>query len=107
MGPRLRDGVVREDIDGQLLAKMGVDKERMALANSGVSLAKMLQANRIDLWAYGAPVIMYVGGSRLHWTRSRPAESWARSWRDIARDQRTFSRRRAFPVAREWMGCRP
>lgn len=54
-----RVGVVREDIGGQLLAKMGVDKERMVLANSGVSLAKMLQANRIDLWAYGAPVIMW------------------------------------------------
>lgn len=54
-----RVGVVREDIGGQLLAKMGVEKERLVLANSGISLAKMLQADRIDLWAYGAPVIMW------------------------------------------------
>lgn len=55
----LKVGVVREDIGGQLLARSGVDKDRMVLANSGLSVAKMLQANRIDLWAYGAPVIMW------------------------------------------------
>lgn len=52
-------GAVREDIGGQLLVKMGAGKERLVLANSGVSLAKMLQADRLDLWAYGAPVIMW------------------------------------------------
>lgn len=56
---RYKVGVVREDIGGQLLDKMGAGKERLVLANSGVSLAKMLQADRIDLWAYGAPVIMW------------------------------------------------
>jgi len=52
-------GVVREDIGGQLLADMGVPKARTVQANSGVSVAKMLQADRVDLWAYGAPVIMW------------------------------------------------
>lgn len=52
-------GVVRDDIGEQLLARMGLGKERMVLANSGASLAKMLQAERINLWAYGAPVIMW------------------------------------------------
>lgn len=56
---RYKVGVVREDIGGQLLDKMGAGKERLVLANSGVSLAKMLQADRVDLWAYGAPVIMW------------------------------------------------
>lgn len=54
-----RIGVVREDIGGQLLADSGVGKDRLVLANSGVSLAKMLHADRIDLWAYGAPVILW------------------------------------------------
>lgn len=52
-------GVVREDIGGQLLANMGVSKARTVQANSGVSVAKMLHADRVDLWAYGAPVIMW------------------------------------------------
>jgi polar amino acid transport system substrate-binding protein len=52
-------GVVREDIGGLLLANMGVGKERMVQANSGVSLARMLQSDRIDIWAYGAWVIMW------------------------------------------------
>lgn len=52
-------GVVREDIGGQLLAKAGVRKERMVQVNSGVSVAKMLHADRVDMWAYGAPVIMW------------------------------------------------
>lgn len=54
-----RIGVVREDIGGQLLAKLGVNKDRTVQANSGVSVAKMLQADRVDMWAYGAPVIMW------------------------------------------------
>ncbi|HYC42714.1 MAG TPA: ABC transporter substrate-binding protein [Noviherbaspirillum sp.] len=52
-------GVVREDIGGQLLANLGVNKDRTVQANSGVSVAKMLQADRVDMWAYGAPVIMW------------------------------------------------
>lgn len=52
-------GVVREDIGGQLLTNLGVNKERTVQANSGVSVAKMLQADRVDMWAYGAPVIMW------------------------------------------------
>ncbi|WP_420474125.1 substrate-binding periplasmic protein [Noviherbaspirillum sp. ST9] len=52
-------GVVREDIGGQLLANLGVQKDRTVQANSGVSVAKMLQADRVDMWAYGAPVIMW------------------------------------------------
>lgn len=52
-------GVVREDIGGQLLANLGVSKERTVQANSGVSVAKMLEADRIDMWAYGAPVIAW------------------------------------------------
>jgi polar amino acid transport system substrate-binding protein len=52
-------GVVREDIGGQLLARAGVGKEKTVQANSGVSVAKMLHADRVDMWAYGAPVIMW------------------------------------------------
>ncbi len=52
-------GVVREDIGGQLLANAGVVKERTVQANSGVSVAKMLHADRVDMWAYGALVIMW------------------------------------------------
>lgn len=55
----LKIGVVREDVGGQLLAKMGVDKDKMLQANSGISVAKMLHAGRVDLWAYGAPVILW------------------------------------------------
>jgi polar amino acid transport system substrate-binding protein len=52
-------GVVREDIGGLLLANAGIGKERTVQANSGVSVAKMLHAGRVDMWAYGAPVIMW------------------------------------------------
>lgn len=55
----LKIGVVREDIGGQLLARMGVGKDKTLQANSGVSVAKMLHAGRVDLWAYGAPVILW------------------------------------------------
>lgn len=52
-------GVVREDIGAQLLATLGVGKEKIVQVNSGVSVAKMLQADRVDMWAYGAPVILW------------------------------------------------
>ena len=55
----LRIGVVREDIGGRLLEKMGVQTEKMLQANSGMSVAKMLQAERVDLCAYGARVILW------------------------------------------------
>ncbi|MGE5651681.1 MAG: substrate-binding periplasmic protein [Bacillota bacterium] len=55
----LRIGVVREDIGGLLLARQGVQKEKMLQAHSGKNLAKMLQAGRVDLWAYGAQVIQW------------------------------------------------
>lgn len=52
-------GVVREDIGSQLLLDAGVNKDKTFQANSGVSVAKMLHAGRVDLWAYGAPVILW------------------------------------------------
>lgn len=55
----LRIGVVREDVGGMLLARMGVKKEKMLQANSGASVAKMLQAERVDMWAYGASAILW------------------------------------------------
>lgn len=55
----LKIGVIREDIGDLLLAKMGVDKDKILQANSGVSVAKMLHAGRVDLWAYSAPVILW------------------------------------------------
>ena len=54
-----RIGVVREDIGEQLLANMGIGKDRTVQVNAGISAAKMLHADRIDMWAYGAPVIMW------------------------------------------------
>lgn len=54
-----RIGVVREDIGGQLLDKLGVSKERTLQANTGVSLAKLLHLDRVDMWAYGAEVILW------------------------------------------------
>lgn len=55
----LRVGVVREGIGGLLLAKQGVKKEKILQANSGMSVAKMLQAGRVDLWAYGARAALW------------------------------------------------
>ncbi len=54
-----RIGVVREDIGEQLLATSGVSKDQTLQANSGVSVAKMLQAGRVDMWAYGDQVILW------------------------------------------------
>jgi polar amino acid transport system substrate-binding protein len=56
---QLKIGVVREDIGAQLLLDAGVAKDRTHQANSGISVAKMLHAGRVDLWAYGAPVILW------------------------------------------------
>jgi polar amino acid transport system substrate-binding protein len=52
-------GVVREDSGGQLVLNLGFNKDKIFQANSGVSVAKMLQADRVDMWAYGAPVILW------------------------------------------------
>lgn len=54
-----RIGVVREDIGEQLLAALGVGKDRIVPVNSGIAAARMLQADRVDMWAYGAPVILW------------------------------------------------
>lgn len=54
-----RIGVVREDIGEQILLKSGVSRERTVQANSGLSVAKMLHAGRVDIWAYGADVILW------------------------------------------------
>ncbi|HJV80760.1 substrate-binding periplasmic protein [Noviherbaspirillum sp.] len=54
-----RIGVVREDVGEKLLDDLGVPKDKTFQANSGMSLAKMLQADRIDMWAYGDQVILW------------------------------------------------
>lgn len=52
-------GTVREDVGEQLLLAAGTKKERIAQTNSGLSLAKMLNADRIDMSAYGAEMILW------------------------------------------------
>ncbi len=47
-----RIGVVRDDIGEQLLLQLGVKKESIHQTISGISAAKMLHSDRIDVWAY-------------------------------------------------------
>lgn len=56
---KYRIGVVRDDVAGELLARMGVNKNSTVQANTGVSVAKMLHADRVDIWAYGDQVIQW------------------------------------------------
>lgn len=49
----LRIGVVREDIGEQMLLKKGLNPEKIVERNnSSLNTAKMLDADRLDLWAY-------------------------------------------------------
>jgi len=53
-------GGVREDIGEQMLLKRGVKAEKIAeKTNSSVNAAKMLQADRIDLWSYEEIVALW------------------------------------------------
>lgn len=45
-------GAVRNDIGVTYLEQVGVPTKAITLAVTGISVAKMLQADRIDLWAY-------------------------------------------------------
>lgn len=46
----LRFGVVREDVTSELLAPLNLRPNQVAQGNNVVSIARMLAANRIDLW---------------------------------------------------------
>jgi polar amino acid transport system substrate-binding protein len=52
-------GVVREDIGEQALLTLGIKRERINETNSGFNAAKMLQSDRIDMWAYGDAVALW------------------------------------------------
>ena len=56
---RYRTGVVRDDIGEQLLLQMGIEKEHLQQTNSGLSTAKMLHRDRLDLWAYERDVAFW------------------------------------------------
>jgi polar amino acid transport system substrate-binding protein len=45
--------VVRDDIGEQMLLELGVPEENLRQSNSGISSAKMLDKDRVDMWAYG------------------------------------------------------
>jgi polar amino acid transport system substrate-binding protein len=54
-----RFGVVRDDIGEQMLLKLGVPKENLHQTNSGMNTAKMLDKDRVDMWAYGRIVALW------------------------------------------------
>lgn len=54
-----RIGVVREDVGEKLLDKVDRVRDKVVLLNSGISVAKMLQADRVDMWAYDLQVAMW------------------------------------------------
>lgn len=47
---KLRFGVVREDVTSQFLEPLQLPPSQIAQGNSVVSIARMLQADRIDIW---------------------------------------------------------
>lgn len=55
----LKVAVVREDIGEQMLVKQGLNQDKINHTNSGINAAKMLQADRVDLWAYGDSVAFW------------------------------------------------
>jgi polar amino acid transport system substrate-binding protein len=52
-------GAVREDVGEQTLLKLGVKADKIQQNNSGLNVAKMLQSDRIDMWAYGEDVALW------------------------------------------------
>ena len=52
-------GVVRDDIGEQMLLELGVPKENLHRTNSGMNTAKMLDKERVDMWAYGRVVALW------------------------------------------------
>ncbi|MBB3167334.1 substrate-binding periplasmic protein [Simiduia aestuariiviva] len=46
----LRFGVVRDDVTNEFLAPLKLNSSQLALGNNVTSIARMLQANRIDVW---------------------------------------------------------
>ena len=49
---QFKTGVVRDDIGEQLLLQLGVKETALHQTNSGLSTAKMLARDRVDMWAY-------------------------------------------------------
>ena len=56
---KYKTGVVRDDVGEQLLLQFGVKKENLRQTNSGISTAKNLKKDRIDMWAYGVTVVFW------------------------------------------------
>jgi polar amino acid transport system substrate-binding protein len=56
---QFKTGVVRDDIGEQLLLQLGVKKTALHQTNSGLSTAKMLAKDRIDMWAYEKDVAFW------------------------------------------------
>ena len=54
-----RIGVVRDDIGEQRLQELGVKPERLHPNTSVQAVAKMLAADRVDMWAYGTHVVLW------------------------------------------------
>ena len=52
-------GVVRDDIGEQILLELGVPKENLHRTNSGTNTAKMLDKERVEMWAYGRIVALW------------------------------------------------
>ena len=52
-------GVVRDDIGEQILLELGVPKGNLHRTNSGTNTAKMLDKERVDMWAYGRIVALW------------------------------------------------
>lgn len=60
----LRIAVIHEDIGAQRLLELGIDPARIQTAINNTSALAMLDANRVDLWAYGEDVAFWLMDTR-------------------------------------------
>lgn len=60
----LQIAVIHEDIGAQRLQELGVDPTRIHTAFNNTSALTMLDANRVDLWAYGEDVAFWLMDTR-------------------------------------------
>lgn len=60
----LQIAVIHEDIGAQRLRELGVDPARIHTAINNTSALAMLDANRVDLWAYGEDVAYWLMDTR-------------------------------------------
>jgi polar amino acid transport system substrate-binding protein len=111
----LRFGVVREDVSSHYLQPLGLAPSQIAQGNNVVSIARMLQADRIDIWPVAPDtaniilakvnlnpddyeVVAYLKSSALHYAFSKDVDDALVAQLQAALDQLRKTQPELFPT---------